>query len=306
MATVTLDAATNAYDHRVNLYFYSAGVEVRYIWKSWRTRPSAWYLFIRYSSLCVRIMSLVTFEVGSFGSKLSHTLDTTKSLLSVIQELFVACTLLLRVLAMYAFNKKVVFSLVMLSILGLSLSIVRTSRFSSSAFSSSAIQVKQNRSRVIGKFSTGSLWHVLFGDVITAGSLAGFTVSSGIIGAGNEQYSIRPHSGWIRYFLTVDLNFGFRDRPVAFKECSYLIVPRAPDIEEEKHEAVEHLRLPASSVRAPTRRVHAGAPRRRALGAAACSAASAAGEFDVVNFRLVQRPVGGDGGVTVVRGECID
>jgi hypothetical protein len=67
-----------AYDHLLTL-----DLEVRYIWKSWRTRASAWYLIIRYSSLCIRAMVLLTFNVGSldlevcsirFGQIDSHVL----------------------------------------------------------------------------------------------------------------------------------------------------------------------------------------------------------------------------------------
>ncbi|KAF7363091.1 hypothetical protein MVEN_00661400 [Mycena venus] len=77
--TVIVEGATIAYDHRINRYFYLAGIallvydnlltldpEIRYIWKAWRTRTSAWYLFIRYSSLCIRTMALLTFDFGHF------------------------------------------------------------------------------------------------------------------------------------------------------------------------------------------------------------------------------------------------
>ncbi|KAJ7881320.1 hypothetical protein B0H14DRAFT_3857790 [Mycena olivaceomarginata] len=74
-----LDDAAIVYDQRLNRYFQLAGIvllvydnlltldsEVQYIWKSWRSRASAWYLFIRYSSVCFRTVVLFTFDFGNF------------------------------------------------------------------------------------------------------------------------------------------------------------------------------------------------------------------------------------------------
>ncbi|KAJ6459582.1 hypothetical protein C8R45DRAFT_1182431 [Mycena sanguinolenta] len=112
METVTLDEATIAYDQRINRYLHLAGLvlliydhlltlnlEVRFIWKSWRRKTSAWFLFIRYSSLCIRAVSLFTVEF----------------------ELLVGCTLILRVLALYSFDRRVVIILVTAAVICISL-----------------------------------------------------------------------------------------------------------------------------------------------------------------------------------------
>ncbi|KAJ6448274.1 hypothetical protein C8R45DRAFT_1223460 [Mycena sanguinolenta] len=125
MQTVGLDEATIAYDHRIHRYFYLTGIvllfydtlltldlEVRYIWKGPRPRASAWFLLIRYSSLCLRIMTLVIFDFGDFDPEVCKKLNTIDGLLTVIQELLVGCTLILRVLAMYSFNKRILITLV--------------------------------------------------------------------------------------------------------------------------------------------------------------------------------------------------
>ncbi|KAF8147060.1 hypothetical protein K438DRAFT_489612 [Mycena galopus ATCC 62051] len=62
------------FDRRINNYFYLAGivlliydhfltfdVEVQYVWRSARTRASAWYLFVRYSALCLPTVALLAF-----------------------------------------------------------------------------------------------------------------------------------------------------------------------------------------------------------------------------------------------------
>ncbi|KAF7346777.1 hypothetical protein MSAN_01816200 [Mycena sanguinolenta] len=167
MQTVTLDEAAIAHDLRVIHYFYLAGIvlliydnllmldlEVRFIWKSWRSRTSAWYLFIRYSSLCIRTMVLVSFDFGHFnlevrvntlhleithifpkdvGLVLSisrnltrsrnrcNKLNTVKGLLTVLQEGIVGCTLILRVLALYSFERRIVIILVAAVIIFISL-----------------------------------------------------------------------------------------------------------------------------------------------------------------------------------------
>ncbi|KAK6995960.1 hypothetical protein R3P38DRAFT_3073598 [Favolaschia claudopus] len=46
-------------------------MEVRYIWKSWRTRTrmAAWYFLIRYITLASRVVALSTFDFGSFDAE---------------------------------------------------------------------------------------------------------------------------------------------------------------------------------------------------------------------------------------------
>ncbi|KAJ7217354.1 hypothetical protein C8J57DRAFT_1598685 [Mycena rebaudengoi] len=124
MDTVPLDDTTIAYDQRITRYLYLAGIvlllydnlltldlEVQYIWKSWRTRGAAWYLVIRYSSLWFPSMALLVF--GNF----------TPELLMVVLELFVGCTLILRVLAMYSFDRRVLLTLVTAAIVCVSLAV---------------------------------------------------------------------------------------------------------------------------------------------------------------------------------------
>ncbi|KAJ6454193.1 hypothetical protein C8R45DRAFT_1222945, partial [Mycena sanguinolenta] len=133
METVTLDEATIAYDQRINRYLHLAGLvlliydhlltlklEVRFIWKPWRTKTSAWFLFVRYSSLCIRSMSLFVVEFGKFDRKRCTKLNTIRELLTVLQELFVGYTLVLRVLALYSFDKRVIIIVVTAAIICLS------------------------------------------------------------------------------------------------------------------------------------------------------------------------------------------
>ncbi|KAF8146835.1 hypothetical protein K438DRAFT_1868455 [Mycena galopus ATCC 62051] len=130
MAQVTLDDAAIAYGHRLNRDFNLAGIvvlvydhiltfdsEVKYIWNAKRTRTSLWFLFIRYSALAIRLFTLVTFDFGDYDADTCNRLNSARSYLTVIQELFVGLTLVLRVLAMYAFDKLVLGTLVTTAIL---------------------------------------------------------------------------------------------------------------------------------------------------------------------------------------------
>ncbi|KAJ7208344.1 hypothetical protein GGX14DRAFT_698042 [Mycena pura] len=256
MAQVTLDDAAIAYGQydpfprllpssitlrrRLNRNFNLAGIivlvydhmltfdsEVKYIWKAKRKRPSLVFLFIRYSALVIRLFALVTFDFGDYdadeGDRCKR-LNSARSYLTVIQELFVGLTLALRVLAMYAFDKRVLGTLVTTAILcvvasvwcvfttGAPLIFPRPISGCLTAISHSS-QVREagaweallaadvvllgltitrayNRSRDI---PTGALWRVLirdgviclanvanivtfiYGNVITANSLPGFT-----------------------------------------------------------------------------------------------------------------------------------
>lgn len=134
MATATVDDATIAYDERITRYFYVAGVvllgydhiltfgpEVRYIWRrSGHLRTSAWYLFVRYFALFTNL-GMLAFDFGNFPSKTCTTLNNAYGFLIVVQELIVACTLILRVLAMYSFDKRVMFTLGTAAVVGVSL-----------------------------------------------------------------------------------------------------------------------------------------------------------------------------------------
>ncbi|KAF7337340.1 hypothetical protein MSAN_02259600 [Mycena sanguinolenta] len=129
MEIVGLDEATIAFDHRIHRYFYLAGIvllsydnlltldlEVRYVWKRWRSRTSAWFLLIRYSSLFLRILALVTFDFGNFDPETTRKnclLDVKQHLSCNGQTLKSSTgTLILRVLAMYSFNRRVLITLV--------------------------------------------------------------------------------------------------------------------------------------------------------------------------------------------------
>ncbi|KAJ7195171.1 hypothetical protein GGX14DRAFT_575711 [Mycena pura] len=143
MTTTTVDQPTIAYDQRITRYFYVAGVgydhiltfgpEVRYIWKSGNLRTSAWYLFVRYFALFTSL-GMLAFDFGNFPIKHRKvtisvdqnfdsctTLNDTYAFLIVAQELTVGCTLILRVLAMYSFDKRVMFALGTVAIVGGSL-----------------------------------------------------------------------------------------------------------------------------------------------------------------------------------------
>ncbi|KAJ7464638.1 hypothetical protein FB451DRAFT_1370358, partial [Mycena latifolia] len=133
MATVTVPDATIAYDRHINNYLDTAGIvllvydylltlewEVAYIWTPKRTRTSSWYLFVRYFALCINTAALTQLDFGNFGSESCLRLKNAYSLLIVAQELLVGCTLILRVLAMYFFDKRVIFTLAITAIVAVS------------------------------------------------------------------------------------------------------------------------------------------------------------------------------------------
>ncbi|KAJ7442011.1 hypothetical protein FB451DRAFT_1298098 [Mycena latifolia] len=95
-----------AYDHLL-----TCGSEVKYIWTSGRRRSALWYLFIRYFAICVN-MIMITLIFGNLDSETCWKLNAAHGVLLIVQELFVGCTLIMRVLAMYGFDKRVVFILV--------------------------------------------------------------------------------------------------------------------------------------------------------------------------------------------------
>ncbi|KAJ7887374.1 hypothetical protein B0H13DRAFT_2043054 [Mycena leptocephala] len=141
MSTATLDDATIAYAQRINGYLGLAAIgllgydylltfrsEVRYIWAPGHSRASAWYLFVRYFALCANMAMLVLY-FGNFPSEVCTGLNIAHGILTVLQELLVEVTLILRVLAMYSFDKRVMFPLLLTALIALSVaawSVVRT------------------------------------------------------------------------------------------------------------------------------------------------------------------------------------
>ncbi|KAJ7914102.1 hypothetical protein B0H13DRAFT_1873316 [Mycena leptocephala] len=92
------------YDHLLTLQS-----EVRYIWTTEHTRGLAWYLLVRYFALCANVtifaLSFVDFSVKELmiGSRTPPRYLHSSH--------FKAATLILRVLAMYSFEKRVMASL---------------------------------------------------------------------------------------------------------------------------------------------------------------------------------------------------
>ncbi|KAF7368628.1 hypothetical protein MVEN_00186800 [Mycena venus] len=112
-----VDDVTIAYGQRIDQYFYLAGfvvlcydhtlvfeAEIRYIWARGHTKASAWYLFVRYVALCANLAMFVV-PFSKFSTK----------------EVMVETTLILRVLAMYLFDKRMMFILAIVEILAISL-----------------------------------------------------------------------------------------------------------------------------------------------------------------------------------------
>ncbi|KAJ7347273.1 hypothetical protein DFH08DRAFT_960618 [Mycena albidolilacea] len=177
--------------------------EVQYIWKSWRSRASAWYLFIRYSSVCFRTVVLSTFDFGNFDPEEYRYFWRV---LMVVQELFVGCTLSLRVLAMYSFNRRVAFTLVITAILCLSVAawcvvptgpslelrsvtsgclspVTRSDQIRAMYFVLSCLHLTSQPAlnplfnSVICLANVANILMFHFGGVLTAGSLAAFAMS---------------------------------------------------------------------------------------------------------------------------------
>ncbi|KAJ6449988.1 hypothetical protein C8R45DRAFT_1044224, partial [Mycena sanguinolenta] len=79
-----------------------------------RTRASAWYLLVRYFALCANVaifaLSFVDFSVKVCANQ-CITLNTIQDVVVALQELMVGTTLILRVFALYSFDKRVMASL---------------------------------------------------------------------------------------------------------------------------------------------------------------------------------------------------
>ncbi|KAJ7249904.1 hypothetical protein C8J57DRAFT_1521510 [Mycena rebaudengoi] len=118
------------YNQVLDRYFYLTGVvlliydhlltlesEVRYIWTTDHTRVLAWYLLVRYFALCTDVtifaLSFVDFSVTDSSPRYLHSSH------------FKAATLILRVLAMYSFDKRVMASLASAAIIVICLFIVQ-------------------------------------------------------------------------------------------------------------------------------------------------------------------------------------
>ncbi|KAJ7330992.1 hypothetical protein DFH08DRAFT_966734 [Mycena albidolilacea] len=130
---ITMDDATIAYDQTIIRYFELAGIvlflydylltlgsEVKYIWKPGHARTTAWYLFVRYFCLFTN-MGMRVSDFGNLSPKAYGVFDLPRFYLTGLHELIVGCTLILRVLAMYSFDKRVMFTLVTAALICVSL-----------------------------------------------------------------------------------------------------------------------------------------------------------------------------------------
>ncbi|KAF8143539.1 hypothetical protein K438DRAFT_1867430 [Mycena galopus ATCC 62051] len=89
-----------SYDHILTL-----GPEIQHIWPTRRSFSSAWFLSIRYFAFCSNvIVTLDTF--GDFKSKRCNILNILVGFLILGQEFMIACTICLRIYAMYGLSKK--------------------------------------------------------------------------------------------------------------------------------------------------------------------------------------------------------
>ncbi|KAF8208003.1 hypothetical protein K438DRAFT_2012876 [Mycena galopus ATCC 62051] len=87
-------------------YFLTLDSEIKYIWVHQHKRGSAWYLFIRYFTLFSNIaMAFLVF--GNLEAERCKTFNTARGYTIVIQELAVGITLIMRVYAMYNFDKRI-------------------------------------------------------------------------------------------------------------------------------------------------------------------------------------------------------
>ncbi|KAJ6569069.1 hypothetical protein B0H19DRAFT_1065846 [Mycena capillaripes] len=126
MISSPLDAAPSPQDLRTSRSLFLAAIvvllydhllmlpaEVIYIWTPARhkKKSSALYLLIRYFALCSN-MAMFSFLLGNFTPEICDKLQITNEILMVAQELLVGCTLILRVLALYSFNKRVAVTLI--------------------------------------------------------------------------------------------------------------------------------------------------------------------------------------------------
>ncbi|KAJ7478409.1 hypothetical protein FB451DRAFT_1365943 [Mycena latifolia] len=128
MATVSLSDATIAQDDRTTRNFFLAGIvllcydhtltlgkEVEYIWAPGGRRSSFFYIFVRYFALCAN-MGMISLTFATFDSETCDRLNKAHGLLIVAQQLLVGFTLILRVLALYAFDRRVMFALATLAL----------------------------------------------------------------------------------------------------------------------------------------------------------------------------------------------
>ncbi|KAF8175932.1 hypothetical protein K438DRAFT_1847292 [Mycena galopus ATCC 62051] len=135
MTTLTQANAATAYSERIDCYFYLAAIallaydhlltlksEVRYIWTSGHIKASAWYLVVRYLALAGTVTMFVL-SLGNFSAKSCVELRNAHSLLFVAQEVLIEITLILRVLAMYSLNKRVMSAIAGVVLVGVSLAI---------------------------------------------------------------------------------------------------------------------------------------------------------------------------------------
>ncbi|KAJ7743910.1 hypothetical protein DFH07DRAFT_835118 [Mycena maculata] len=111
-----LDYTTFVSDHRIYRNFFLVGLviliydhlltlatEVKHIWSS-KLRPSTcWFLAVRYIGLSASI-TISVFYFGDLSHEVCVKLQWTWEVLLVVQEVFVECTLGLRVFAMYGLN----------------------------------------------------------------------------------------------------------------------------------------------------------------------------------------------------------
>ncbi|KAJ7662892.1 hypothetical protein B0H17DRAFT_1093329 [Mycena rosella] len=128
MDALTSDDLLFAHDRRLNTslslaglvvlvydYFLTLEMEVKYTWaRGNNKRGSAWFFFLRYFAFAGNI-ALAFMEFGDFKPEVRCICKHLKSavgLLIVVQEFVIGCTLILRVYAMYSFNKHILWLLV--------------------------------------------------------------------------------------------------------------------------------------------------------------------------------------------------
>ncbi|KAF8151126.1 hypothetical protein K438DRAFT_1778790 [Mycena galopus ATCC 62051] len=134
---MSMNEVNIAYGQRVDRSFYVAAIallvydylltlewEVRYIWKPPHRKATAWYLFVRYFALGANValfaLSFVNFPAEA--CRYLHVMNaTTHSLfqtcltlvnvhdvLWIVQVLAIDLTLILRILAMYSYDRRII------------------------------------------------------------------------------------------------------------------------------------------------------------------------------------------------------
>ncbi|KAJ7858782.1 hypothetical protein B0H13DRAFT_2356379 [Mycena leptocephala] len=205
MATVTVPDATIAYDQHINNYLDTAGIvllvydylltlesEVTYIWTK-RTRATAWFLFVRYFALCINTAVLTQLDFGNFGFDdanfsvlhkncwlgVSHALEP----LSSSQSNLNAATLILRVLAMYFFDKRVMFTLAITAIVAVSVAAWCVVPHSPAPVYKTSVPGCHNPASHSQQIHVAGAWEALLGaDII----LLGFTLYRGYTRSRND------------------------------------------------------------------------------------------------------------------------